>query len=174
VFLIYDTLERDLERLCKELGMNHANWVCPDGFAKDIEKMSHKELAYKYGVTAETIGHWKRRLGISPRRRPYVQYSLLDNLIQQKLPAREIAEKAGCSLSTVKKYRQQKYGKLRAWTRNDNTEVHVEKAEPIIPPAIRLSLAIKVKKHNLHMTNEQMAVWLQGQGGRQFLRGIAL
>jgi hypothetical protein len=99
-----------------------------------------------------------------------VDYDAMDGLIRKRKTTREIMAALGCSKTVVNDHKR-KAGLGKTIIKSTKS-LHYEPREEIIPPADRLSRAVKIKQKNLEFTSAQMDWWLQGPAGRQFLGGI--
>lgn len=118
---------------------------------------SDAEVAFEIGVTAKTVWLWRKAFSIPNTGRHLLDYGIIDKLIEQGIPMKEIAAIAHCNPSTI-----------YARRRNINTPAPAD-AAPLVPPADRLSVSIERRRKTLGLSKEKMEAWLHGLAGRQFM-----
>jgi hypothetical protein len=164
--LIYSQLERELDRLCEEMGIDMSDY---DRFLKLLkEGLTNTVLSERLGVGRATIRRWKDK---QPRvRGAKIDYTPIDALLKEgKLSETKIAVQCGVSQKSVNRRKLHLLGSKPFKVVHDPVPY-----EPLIPPAERLPKAIKIKQRNLGFNTKEMQWWLGGTAGRQFMEGIQL
>jgi hypothetical protein len=172
--MIYDSLERELEALCQQWGIEMTSTM-PSGFKKYCKEhpdFTTKQLAHSYQVSDGTILNWKHNVGVQTHFR--MDYDRMDSMIRLGKPSTEIMACVGCVMSTVTA-RRRKLGLATGKKRNmpskyDGDTADETKGIPVKPFPVLLEENLKRKARRLNMPLPWMRdVWLPGQAGRQMV-----
>ena len=136
----------------------------------DLSTLSAKECAHKYQVTDPTIYAWRKRAGIKVSKGNALDYPKMISLINEGKTTTEIMKLLKCSRSPIDDQKRRmgkgsgRRGKGHVHLKH---EVHVEVAEPCIPPEMRPRLIIERKM--ARFSKAHRAAWLYGVGYYQTL-----
>jgi len=136
----------------------------------DLSTLSAKECALKYHVTPETICNWRRRAGINLPKNNALDYPRMISLINEGKTTTDIMKLLKCSRSPIDDQKRRmgkgsgRRGKGHVHLKH---EVHVEVAEPCIPPEMRPRLIIERKM--ARFSKAHRAAWVGGMAYQQTL-----
>ena len=139
----------------------------------DLSTLSAKECALKYHVCDRTIYEWRKRAGVKVPKDNGLDYEKMISLIKQGKTTTEIMKLLNCSRSPIDDQKRRmgkgsgRRGKGHVHLKH---EVHVEVAEPCIPPEMRPRLIIERKM--ARFSKAHRAAWVGGLAYQQTLEEL--